>query len=157
MLLLYRSSILYFYNWSLLMFFRGYTDRISSSDVVQGHPFWEPSDLQRRLLQVLGTGGSWHHRCHQVAHADVFREKPDAACAALDTNLQKLGSGWEKGPCTINCLMSPPVSSVDYYRLAQIWACISYLCRPLGGVAFLYWLTKVDASSCAHHINWLLK
>lgn len=78
MLLLYiRSSILYFYNiWSLLMFSHEYTDRISSSDVVRGDPFWEPSGLQRRRLpQVLGTGGSWHHCCHQFACADAFRER----------------------------------------------------------------------------------
>ncbi|XP_037993841.1 PR domain-containing protein 11 isoform X4 [Motacilla alba alba] len=30
------------------------------------------------------------------------------------------------------------------------------LCRPLGGVAFLYWLAK-DTSSCTYHVNWLLK
>lgn len=30
------------------------------------------------------------------------------------------------------------------------------LCRPLGGMAFLYWLAK-DTSSCTYHVNWLLK
>jgi len=77
-LLLYiRSSILYFYNiWSLLMFSHGCTDRISSSDVVWGDPFREPSGLQRRRLpQVLGTGGNWRRCCHQFAGTDAFAER----------------------------------------------------------------------------------
>lgn len=61
MLLLYiRGSILYFYNnWSLLMFSHGYTDRISSFDVVWGDSMQEPSGQQRRRLPpVLSARGS---------------------------------------------------------------------------------------------------
>lgn len=92
-----------------------------------GDPFQEPSGLQRRRLpQVLGTGGSWHCRCHQFAHADALtREYPIVLVQDAQPSMQSLASGQEEGLCTINCLMSPPVSSVDYYRLAQIWGHIS--------------------------------
>lgn len=53
----------------------GYSAKISSFDVVQGIPSGNPQVCKgRRLLQVLGVGGSYHHCCNQFNHTDVFTE-----------------------------------------------------------------------------------
>lgn len=78
-------------------------DRISSLHVVQGDPFQEPSGLQRRpwreLVVLLPS---------VCPHRHVQTEHPGAGCAAFHPNPQRLGSGQEKGPCAVNCLMSSP-------------------------------------------------
>ncbi|XP_057881471.1 PR domain-containing protein 11 isoform X3 [Melospiza georgiana] len=47
-------------------------------------------------------------------------------------------------------------TKANWMRLARSGDMSPALCRPLGGVAFLYWLAK-DTSSCTCHVNWLLK
>lgn len=122
------------------MFSHGYTDRISSSDVVRGDPFRELSGLQRRrLLQVLGTGGSWHRCCHQFAHTDVFRERTPLSwrrMRSLQCKLPKAGL-WS-GESTL------------YYKLPDVSP--SFLCGLLqiGPDLGTYLLPCVDPS-----VEWL--
>lgn len=53
----------------------GYSAKISSFDVVQGIPSGKPQVCKgRRLLQVLGAGGSYRHCCNQFNHTDLFTE-----------------------------------------------------------------------------------
>ncbi|XP_071283663.1 PR domain-containing protein 11 isoform X3 [Agelaius tricolor] len=47
-------------------------------------------------------------------------------------------------------------TKANWMRLARSGDMSPALCRPLGGVAFLYWLAK-DTSSCTYHVYWLLK
>ncbi|XP_074399271.1 PR domain-containing protein 11 isoform X4 [Zonotrichia albicollis] len=47
-------------------------------------------------------------------------------------------------------------TKANWMRLARSGDMSPALCRPLGGVAFLYWLAK-DTSTCTYHVNWLLK
>lgn len=100
-------------------------------------PLMLSGEIPSGNLQVCRGGDS--HRCWALKGVGTIaaislpvqtrleREPgcPGTGCIAFNANPQRLGSGQEEGPCTINCLMSPPVSSVDYYRLAQIWGCIS--------------------------------
>lgn len=88
MLLLYiRCSGLYFCNiWSLLLFFHGCTDGISSSGGIQGDPFRDPPGLQRRRVpQVLGAGGGWGRCCCWFASTDTFQERILVQDAQLST------------------------------------------------------------------------
>lgn len=85
-------------------------DRISALHVVQGDPFQEPSGLQRRRLPI--GAGRWRELVVLLLsvcpHRHVQTEHPGAGCAAFHPSPQRLGSGQEKGPCAVNCLMSSP-------------------------------------------------
>lgn len=127
MLLLYINiSILYFYNiWSLVMSSHGYSGNFSSFDVVQGGS-----------LLVCKGGDScrcWSLEGVNITAAislstQIYLER-EAWCRMHSSQCKspKAGHWSEERTFYYKCLMSPLVSSVDYYRLAQIWGRISCL------------------------------
>jgi len=104
----------------------GLAPQMLSGGIPSGNPQVCRGGDSRRCWALEGTGVV--AAISLLAQMRLQRDPrcPGTGCAAFSANPQRLGSGREKGPCTVNCLMPPPShSSVGYIRLAQTWERIS--------------------------------